>query len=128
MAKSLKPEALGDAIRQELTIYSKGVTERVNAAGDEHIKALVKRTKATAPKRSGDFKKAIASKAIPEGNGMNSYVWYVRPPLHRITHLLVHGHAKRNGGRVPGNSFLQDALDQVLPDYEAAIKEAIQSD
>ena len=127
MAKTIKPEQLGAAIEEVLTTYHEGVVERVNAAGAKAIKALVKQTKATAPAMTGSFKKNITSKETVAytGTGMKQFVWGVKPPDHRITHLLVHGHAKVNGGRVAGNGFLQDALDQVLPVYEEDVEEAL---
>lgn len=127
MPRTIKSTELGKAIADELTTYHDGVVERVNAAGADAVKKLVKLTKATAPKRTGSFKKNIASKEIEAktGTGMKAYVWYVKPPDHRLTHLLAHGHAKLNGGRVPGDPFLQNALDQTLPEYEEAVKEAV---
>lgn len=129
MAKTIKPADLGAAIEQELTIYHKGVVERINAAGREAVDKLLKLTKSTAPKASGSFRRhiAVAEEAAP-GTGAKQFVWYVKPPDHRLTHLLVHGHAKRNGGRVQGDPFLHNALDTVLPEYEEAVKEALQSD
>lgn len=128
MAKTIKPTDLGDAIREQLTIYHEDLVEKVDAAGEAAVKALVKKTKATAPKATGSFRKNIASKSVDNGLGTKTHVWYVKAPDHRITHLLVHGHAKKNGGRVKGDPFLQNALDQVLPDYENAVKEALESD
>lgn len=125
MAKTIKPADLGKAISQELTIYHEDVVEKVNAAGSSAIKELVKRTKAGAPVDSGDFKKSITSKEITVGNGMKNFVLFARPPLHRIFHLLVNGHLKKNGDRVPGNPFLQNACDQVLPEYEKNVEEAL---
>lgn len=125
MAKTIKPADLGKAISEELTIYHEEVVEKVNAAGSSAIKELVKRTKAGAPVDTGDFKKSIASKEITVGNGMKNFVLFARPPLHRIFHLLVNGHLKKDGGRVPGNPFLQDACDQVLPEYERNVEEAL---
>lgn len=127
MAKTVKPADLGKAIEQELTIYHKRVVERVNAAGEEAVKDLVKRTKATAPKRTGSFRKNIASKTEQAPRG-NKYTWYVKAPDYRLTHLLVHGHAKAGGGRVPGDPFLQNAVDEVLPKYEQAVEEAVKND
>ena len=126
MSNSIKPEHLAKAIQQELDSYSKGVVERVNAAGSKAIKKLQKLTKATAPVASGSFKKNIATKeesTLP--GGMKSFVWYVRPPDHRVTHLLVKGHATRNGGRTKADPFLQNALDTVLPEYEEDVEEAV---
>ena len=127
MAKRTKPKDLADAIEQELTVYHKRVTERVNAAGEEAVKDLVKKTKATAPKRTGRFRKNIASKTEETPRG-NKYTWYVKAPDYRLTHLLVHGHAKADGGRVPGDPFLRNAVDEVLPKYEQAVEEAVKND
>ena len=126
MSKSIKPTDLGKAISSELTLYHKDVLEKVNTAGETAIKALVKITKATAPKKSGDFRKAITSKEVPNSaTGDKKFIWGAKAPHHRLTHLLVHGHAKKNGGRVPGDPFLENALDQVLPEYEKNVEEAL---
>ena len=96
MAKTIKPGDLGKVLADELTLYTEGVTDRVNDAGRKAVKKLVKLTKATAPEKSGDFKKHITSREDDAGHGMKNFTWYVRPPKHRITHLVVHGHAKPN--------------------------------
>jgi hypothetical protein len=127
MSKSIKPDQLADAIQQELTLYGKEVTEGVNDKGREAMKKLVKLTKASAPTgRRGRFKKSIAMKEEDAGNGSKKFTWYVKPPEHRLTHLLVHGHAKKNGGRTKADPFLKNALDAVLPEYEQAVEEVIQ--
>lgn len=126
---AIKPEDLGDAIGKLLTTYHEDVLEKVDAAGDKAVKDLVKKTKATAPvgaRRS--FKKNIASKRLAKTLNTSTHVWYVKPPDHRLTHLLVHGHAKKGGGRTRANPFLQNALDTVLPEYEKAVKEAVKND
>lgn len=128
MAKTIKPDDLSKAIEQELTIYHEDVTRRVNDLSAEAAKTLVKKTKATAPQRTGSFRKNITSKMTEKSIGGEKYTWYVKAPDHRLTHLLVHGHAKKNGGRVKGNPFLQKALDEVLPAYEKAIEEVIAND
>ena len=125
---TISPAGLGDAIEDCLRLYHEDVIEKVNAAGEAAVKDLVKKTKATAPKRTGTFKKNIAWKALDDGHGGKRYVWHVKAPDHRITHLVVHGHATRTGGRAKGNAFLANALDSVLPDYEKAIEEAVRSD
>lgn len=126
MSKSIKPNQLADAIHRELTLYSKGVTDGVNDKGREAVKKLVKLTKANAPVgERGKFKKAIAMKEEDNGNGSKKFIWYVRPPEHRLTHLLVHGHAKKDGGRTKADPFLKNAVDAVLPEYEQAVEEVI---
>lgn len=125
MSKHVNPGDLGAAIRRELTIYKKDLTDAVNDAGEKAVKKLVKLTKATAPVGvRGSFKKNITSKAFPGVSGMKEYVWYVKPPDHRLTHLLAHGHVTAKGGRTRANPFLQNAVDQVLPEYEKDVEEA----
>lgn len=127
MAKNIKPQDLGAAIEQELTVYHENVLERVNAAGQEAVKKLVKLTRATAPKGArGSFRKSITSKEDKKRFG-NTYVWGVKSPDYRLTHLLVHGHATRDGGRTKADPFLQNAVDQVLPEYEKNVEEAVQN-
>lgn len=122
---NISPANLQEAIRRELTVYSDNLTKAVNAAGDQAIKKLVKRTKATAPVGvRGTFKKNISSKEIESVSGMKKYVWHVKAPDHRLTHLLVHGHVTPTGGRTKSNPFLKNALAEVLPEYEKAVEEA----
>ena len=129
MSRRVSLEDLGAAITDELTTYHKEVTDRVNEVTGTTIKELVKKTKATAPKGiRGSFKKNIASKVEDAGHGMKRGIWYVKAPDHRLTHLLVHGHATKDGGRTAGDPFLANALDQVLPDYEKEIEEAVRND
>ena len=126
MAKTITSEQLTKALQEELTIYAEGVTARVNQAGFKAMGKLVKLTKASAPTgKRGNFRKSITSQEKTAGNGMKVYVWGAKAPDHRLTHLLVHGHAAQDGGRVPGSPFLQNALDVVLPEYENAVKEAL---
>ena len=127
MAKTIGLEDLGAAIQEELTIYHDGVVEALDAAGDKAVKELVKKTRATAPKDRGEYRKAITSKRLKKTARGSTHVWYARAPHHRLTHLLVHGHAKRDGGRTKADPFLQNALEQVLPEYEKDVKEALQN-
>lgn len=126
MSKRIKPEALAAAIEKELTTYSKDVKERVDDAGRQSMKKLVKLTKASAPVGDrGKFRRSITSQEFPGPRG-TTFVWGAKAPHHRLTHLVVHGHAKLNGGRTKGNPFLENAMATVLPEYEKAVREAIE--
>lgn len=129
MAKAINPTDLGKAITEQLTLYHEDVVEQVNAAGEKAIKELVRTTKKTAPKRSGDYRRAITSTTRTyNATGDKEYTWGAKAPHHRLTHLLVHGHQLPKGGRVDGDPFLENALAEVLPEYEKAVKEALKSD
>lgn len=126
MSKTIQASALGAAIEQELTLYAKEVEKGVEAAGEKSVKKLVKLTRATAPVgHRGSFKRHITSTKKKSGR-MTKFIWHVKAPDHRLTHLLVHGHATKDGGRAKGNPFLKNALAQVLPEYEREVKEAIE--
>lgn len=125
---ALKPENLGAAIADQLMLYQEDVTQKVNQLSEKAAKDLVKKTKATAPKRTGSFRKNISSKLLRKGHNGDTFVWYVRAPDYRITHLLVHGHANRGGGRTSGHPFLKNARDEIEPAYIKGIEEALKSD
>lgn len=127
MSIKVKAGELSDVIERELTIYSENIVNGVNEAGRRNIKNLVSKTKATAPQKSGDFKRSITSKALDAGNGMKSFVWYVKAPDYRLTHLLVHGHVTRNGGRTRADPFLSDAWTDVSESYQREVEEAIRN-
>ncbi len=123
---TIDPSDLGDAIAELLELYHEEVVEDINAAGEKAAKKLVALTKATAPKDSGKFAKSITYTAKKKrGTGDKEFTWGAKAPHHRITHLLVNGHETVNGGRVPGDPFLENALETVLPEYESDIEEAI---
>lgn len=127
MSKRVAPTELGDALGEVLTLYAQDVADGVDAVGEETMVKLIEETKRTAPIDSGVFRRAISSQCIKRLTG-NVFVWYVKGRQGRITHLLVHGHAKRNGGRVPGNPFLANALKHLLPEYEKLVKGVVERD
>lgn len=127
MAKIIQATYLAKALQQELESYHKDIVERVDDVGAKSIAKLKKITKRTAPVDTGDFKRCIATQEQfgVLASGMKSFVWYVKAPEYRLTHLLVHGHATPNGGRTKADPFLVNALAKVLPEYEKAVEEAI---
>lgn len=130
MAKmGIKPDGIAKAIQKELTIYGEEVEEKLRAITRESLTKLVRETRATAPKQSGAYAKSIAGdfKGLARGRRTIKGVWYVKAPHYRLTHLLVHGHATRNGGRTGSDPFLKDACDKVLPEYAKKVEEAIKN-
>lgn len=137
MSKGIRIDQLGAAIEQQLTIYSAEVNEKIAEATIETMDKLVKITKATAPVgERGSFRKNITSdvsqlkKAKRSAHGglhgrVVKSTWHVKPPDHRLVHLLVKPHATKDGGQTTPSPFLQNALDQVLPEYEKKVEEAV---
>lgn len=128
MANGIGPEQLAEAIEQELSLYSGRVLGGIETASHDAAKKLVKLTRAKAPVgHRGRYKKSISQMPWNVGRFSRGRIWYVRAPDYRLTHLLVKGHAKKDGGRTRANSFLQDALDEVLPEYERRVEEVIKN-
>lgn len=128
MAKlTITPDKLSKAINQELTLYHDGVLDKLRDATRDSMETLVRKTRATAPKREGKFRRAISGdfRGLAKGLFTVSARWYVKAPHYRLTHLLVHGHAKKGGGRTKADPFLHQAVNEVLPAYEEAVKEAL---
>lgn len=129
MANTIKSKDLDAAIAQELTLYHRDVLDKVNSASEKAVKALVKKTKASAPIGArGDFKRHISSKLLKTSRiGGKTFVWYVKAPDHRLTHLLVNGHATKDGGRTKANPFLYNAWNSVRQEYEKDVEEAVKN-
>lgn len=133
MSRRTTVDQLGNAIAQELTIYSEAVNEAIIRETDAAITDLVKKTKATAPVGArGSYKKHISAdksrlkKSASSGRNFSA-TWYVKAPDYRLTHLLTNGHATKDGGRTRPNPFLHNAVNEILPDYERKIEEAVRN-
>lgn len=125
-------EKLSAEIEKELTLYSTEVTNGLKKVARKYANELVKRTKATAPdgdRKSGKYRDSIKSKKQSENLNEIKYIWYVdsKNSNYRLTHLLVHGHAKRNGGRTRENHFLRNAVNEVEQEYLKEIEEVIKN-
>lgn len=120
---------LADAINQELTIYSKSVTEGIKKEAKSHMKDLVKKTKATAPvgNRKKHYRDSIASRTVSENDRGIECQWYVKGSDYRLSHLLEKGHATRDGGRVQGTNFISNASEPILADYVEKVEEIIKN-
>lgn len=119
---------LDAAISQTLTLYHEDVNEAIDAVTNQTLKAIVKKTKATAPKGvRKKYHKSIAGKRLKKDRNGSTYVWYVKAPDYRLTHLLVKPHATVDGGSTKPDPFLQNALDEALPKYAKEIEEALKN-
>lgn len=119
---------LDTAIKQTLTLYHEDVNAAIDKASEKAVKDIAKRTRATAPTGARkSYKSNISSKLLKKTKNGSTYVWYVKAPDHRLTHLLVRGHATKNGGRTRANPFLKNAVDQTIPEYTKAIEEALRN-
>ena len=127
---TITTDELAGTIQRELGIYHEEINEKLREVTRQSMADLVRKTRASAPVgKRGNFRKSIAGdfRGLKRGSRSVSATWYVKAPHYRLTHLLVHGHATKNGGRTKPDPFLSNALAEVLPEYEKQIEEAIKN-
>lgn len=124
--KIVQVKDLDVELRTILDGYSAQATAAVDMLSEEAVKRLAKETKGTAPKGArGSFKRHITSGVTTKTRYRRIHAWYVKPPDHRLTHLLVKGHATRDGGRTKANPFLHNALGSVMEWFEERLENVL---
>ena len=112
-------DQLANAVNEQLTEYadlsSKVMKRAVNKAGRTVRETITE----TAPRRSGRYAESWKTRKTKE-TYTELQVTVYSPTRYMLAHLLEHGHAKRNGGRVR-------AIPHILPAQSAAEEEMMQS-
>lgn len=119
---------LDKAVKDILENYNyevdKMVQTQLREVGRLTVKEL-KKTSPKAPKNGGAY--ANDWKAKFEVDGLNSQVRVYNVNHYQLTHLLEHGHAKVNGGFVPGKPHIKPAQKKAEEKAMELIKEGIES-
>lgn len=95
-------DKLANAVMVELNAYRDVTIEGMKKAVTETAKQTAAELRSTSPKgATGDYASHWSYKRDKALKGRYKYnmVVHSRKPEYRITHLLEHGHARRNGGR-----------------------------
>lgn len=132
--RDISPAMFDAELRDILMDYALRNGERVDELTKAAVEQLVALTRESAPRgsrlvrRDSDatrphFLTSISYKKLEASwFGASRYLWFVKKPNYRLTHLIAKSHRARNNRVVQGNPFLQNALDTVLRDYETAIR------
>ena len=124
MSKKIAIDDLTDIIIGELQDYSEEIMEDVKKSVKKVAKECVSDIKEKAPENTGDYKKGWKTKITFESsNDIRVTVHNSKKP--QLTHLLEHGHAKVNGGRVEGKEHIRPAEQRAESKLLKQIKEAI---
>lgn len=113
--------------------YVGEVEEVVKAAVDETAKEMVAEIRENArqafPDGTGEYAKSWTHKVDKSASrdGRYSRVAYAKGSAGSISHLLEHGHAKVNGGTVPGRPHIAPAEKHAEERLPQRIKEGLRS-
>ena len=108
LSKSINIGNLAKTVMKSLTEYADVVSEEVKDAVIEAAEKTQKEVRANAPKDTGGYSKSWAVKKVSESPNSINVVVHSKGK-YQLTHLLEFGHAKRNGGRVPGKVHIAPA-------------------
>ena len=101
--------------------YTKEVKEECEAAKQEVSKELVSDIKKDSPEKTGSYRKGWN---VKKGKGRKPALVHNKTD-YQLTHLLEHGHAKRNGGRVAPKVHIRPNEEKAVKEFEKRIKGAI---
>ena len=108
MSRRVSVDGMADAIMEELTKYSDLAAEELKSAVKSTAQSVRKDIQASAPSRTGKYKKSWSVKNVKETSESIDLVVHSRD-RYQLAHLLEHGHAKRGGGSVAGRPHIAPA-------------------
>lgn len=109
---------LANDIARALRQYTNEVKEKVEEAAKEVSEEGVQKLKETSPKKSGKYAQSWRLKKV-------GTKWVTYNTRYQLTHLLEKGHAKVNGGRVPGKPHIAPVEQDMVEEYTRKVEEAI---
>lgn len=116
---------LTKAIENELTEYSEEIATAVKKSVDEVATETLKEIKTHVTFNGTKYVKAMTTTTTEETATSKTKVWRVKAPYYRLTHLLEHGHATRNGGRTRAFPHIKYGEEYAQKELTKRIKEKI---
>ena len=115
---------MADEIMKGLTEYAELSDSAMKKAVRKTAKTVKEEISANAPKRTGRYAKSWATKKTKENSHTLEMTVHSKD-RYQIAHLLEHGHAKRNGGRVAARPHIEPAEQHGEELLESLIKKEI---
>ena len=126
MGQTVSIDGLVDAVMRELENYADTTTDGVKAAVKKAANTVKKEISATAPVGTGKYSKSWATKTTGEDSHSLEITVHSRN-RYQLAHLLEHGHAKRNGGRVAARPHIAAAEQDGIEELECEIERSIRN-
>lgn len=105
---SIKVDDLAKAVAEELEQYSQDVTDGVKKEVRRVAKECAQEIRQNSPVQTGSYRKGWRDEVAFESRE-DIRVTVRNKTDYQLTHLLEHGHAKVNGGRVEGTPHIAPA-------------------
>lgn len=115
---------LADLVMDGLREYSELADTAMKKAVRKTANSVKKEISENAPKRTGRYAKSWTAKKTKENSHTLEMTVHSKN-RYQIAHLLEHGHAKRNGGRVPGKPHIAPAEENGADLLESLIKKEL---
>lgn len=115
---------MADEIMKGLTEYADLADTAMKKAVRKTATSVKKEISANAPKRTGKYAKSWTTKKVKE-NSHSLEITVHSKDRYQIAHLLEHGHAKRNGGRVAGKPHIAPAEENGADLLESLIEKEL---
>lgn len=106
-------------IAKQVQTYTEDVKEKVEDIKKTIAKELISDIKHGSPKKTGSYAKGWRVKSVGKSLIVHNKTDY------QLTHLLEHGHVKKNGGRVQGKAHIRPAEEAAIREYLKQIERAI---
>ena len=123
--KKVSVDQLAEAVMEGLTEYADLASDKVKKAVKKAGNTVKQDINSSAPVRTGKYARSWRTKTTKESSQSLEVTVY-SPSRYMLAHLLEHGHAKRNGGRVGAIPHIAPAEEhgeeELLQDIEQALR------
>lgn len=126
MGRRVSVDGLADAIMEGLTEYADLAAEDMKKAVRKAGNTARKEIEAGAPRDTGAYAKSWSVKTTKESANALEVTVHSRN-RYQLAHLLEHGHAKRNGGRVSARPHIAPAEKTAAEQLERDIERSLQN-
>ena len=126
MGRNVNIDQLSAAVMEGLNDYADLTTEKMKKAVKKSGNFVRKDIGENAPEKTGRYAKSWRTKTIKDTSTTMEILVY-SPTRYMLAHLLEHGHAKRNGGRVQARPHIapaeEAAEEELLAEIERSLKD-----
>lgn len=124
MANKIPIDQLAAEVMKGLTEYADLATEDMKKAVRKSAKTVQSEIKANAPKNTGKYAASWTVKTEKETSNSLDLIVHSKN-RYQLAHLLEHGHAKRNGGRIAAQPHIAPAEQSGIKELENEIAKAL---